>query len=70
MTKDEKSRVSHAILDLLDILAMAKVPDELMRVWEARNAQLIGEVTNTSTQQTSQTSRAIGFVNTRAPEVN
>lgn len=68
MNADEKKRVSRAIIDLLDILEAVHVPDELMQVWEARNVELIAEVTGQPTTQ--QTPRAIGFVNTRTSEVN
>ena len=65
MTNDEKERVSHALTDLLIILAHTNVPSEIMREFESRNNELLAELIG---EQPKQQYRVIGFAPTR--EVN
>lgn len=66
MTNDEKSRVSHAIMDLLTLVSHCTVPQEIMREFEARNNELLAELIG---EQPKQQYRVIGFAPVRT-EVN
>ena len=67
MTNDEKSRVTHAIVDLLTVISQCNVPNEVMRAFEDRNSDLIAEIIGD--KQPTNNMRVIGFAPTKT-EVN